>query len=100
MKNPRYLTRHVTYDPSSLTSTGWLVESHATRARLTGRSRWQGSRTDEVFLVEIESPITSNAAARELADELRDLIAGGAVEVKRGSECGKFRCISAGYIVQ
>lgn len=95
----RYATSFKTYRPDDCTSTGWLVESHACKARLTRRTRWQGSRDNIVVVKAIDTLLTDDQA-RDMAEELDELISSGRLTIRRGEECDGFLVVSTGYIVR
>ncbi len=96
----KYTTTFRTYDPNDTTEIGWKVESHKTRARLTRRTRWQGSRDGAVFLYDIDDGPLTEQTAKDTAEVLDELIGRGLITKSRGSSFGGFRCIDAGYTVQ
>ena len=95
----KYNTTHRTYRPDDMTSTGWLVESNRSRARLTRRSRWQGSRSGQVYTCKISAPLDSQSAS-DLSEDLDNAIADGVLEPRKGFRAKGFTCQSTGYIVR
>ena len=96
----KYTRTFRTYDRSSLTSSGWLVESNDTRARLTYRTCWQGSRSGTVVTCRLDAPLETEADAAALAEKLAELFGTCALENKRGSNYGRFRVQSTGYTIR
>ena len=95
----KYTTRHTTYSSNDCTSTGWLVESNASRARLTKRTRWQGSRNDIVVTCKIDEPLTEESA-RALAEKLDHASACSVLSLRRGDSAWGLTVQSTGYIVR
>ena len=95
----KYTTTQRTYRPDDCTSVGWLIESNRARARLTKRSRWQGSRNSIAATCKIDGPLTEEAA-RELADKLDNALACGVLSLRRGDSAWGFRLASSGHIVR
>ena len=95
----KYTTRHNTYASNDCTSTGWRIESNASRARLTKRNRWQGSREGIVATCKIDTPLTEESA-HALADKLERAFACGVLPLRRGDSAWGFTVQSTGYTVR
>lgn len=95
----KYTTRHFTFDANSLTSTGWIVDSNASRARLTYRTRWQGSRDGTVVTCRLDAPLTQEGASA-LAEKLERAFACCVLADRRGDRAWGFTVQSTGRVVR
>lgn len=88
-----------TADFSDCTNAGWEIKVSPTLLRFTKITRWQGSRAGVVFLYDNDGD-TSEAHAKNRAEELDEYLSSGQLEAKRGSASRGFRCVNSGYIVR
>lgn len=95
----KYTHRHATCDTSDRVNVGWVVDSNATRARLTKHNRWQGSRDSIVVTSAIDAPLTENTA-KNLAEKLERAFGCGVLSLRRGDSAWGFRVQSTGHVVR
>lgn len=94
----KYTHEIKTYHPQDCTSVGWYIQHNKTRARLTKRSRWQGSRN--AVVVTYKGDIPDEDTARYLAEKLDRAFGCGVLALRRGDSAWGFTVQSTGYIVK